>query len=490
MYMYMYMYACIACMSQTSPYIFHNAHCTNVHVQHVHVGESNVRRRQRRTSERSGSGRSHQSVVSAGNSSSQLIRESDLKRAETTTSTSTSGSASVDEPHTVAAQEDTLTLPPKPSVSLASLGDEKQLTCTSTEKDVREVETSSAGHVQSTADAELQSLGSSLTRGNSAATCTSGGGGRTAPRIKKKVAPKVVSSRPKRATPSVVVTDGSVTESSTATSQQPEVTSSSIMRKDVSKEGRDEDTTVEDDDILSSNASQVVTEGVSSLLSTNASTNQTSDEAISNTLNEIFRNSHSHEMEDSGLAGIYPSRLGLLGEVSPGDDLHGDTNILITAQDTGHTEIEVTTENADVSKKVSELRSAGQSKGATSSVTSEPLNSEESFVYQSCTDGTERTSQSPLKTGQTGQSTSTSSSQESQTSGSSRRSGSAGPRSRRSESRASSVASDVGGEAEKESPSPSPSQGSKGRKRQKVSGYCIYIQVYITDATTCTVHVH
>jgi hypothetical protein len=55
---------------------------------------------------------------------------------------------------------------------------------------------SSAGQMQSSAtDSQLSSPAMLLTRGNSVA---SPGTGKTVPRIKKKIAPKVVSTRPKR----------------------------------------------------------------------------------------------------------------------------------------------------------------------------------------------------------------------------------------------------------------------------------------------------
>jgi hypothetical protein len=56
---------------------------------------------------------------------------------------------------------------------------------------------SSAGQMQSTSatDSQLSSPAMLLTRGNSVA---SPGTGKTVPRIKKKIAPKVVSTRPKR----------------------------------------------------------------------------------------------------------------------------------------------------------------------------------------------------------------------------------------------------------------------------------------------------
>lgn len=64
------------------------------------------------------------------------------------------------------------------------------------EKSMEEAQSvhSSAGQMQSSADSQLSTLGMFLTRGNSVAT----GSGKIVPKIKKKVAPKVVSSRPKR----------------------------------------------------------------------------------------------------------------------------------------------------------------------------------------------------------------------------------------------------------------------------------------------------
>ena len=365
--------------------------------------------------------------------------------------------------------------------------------------------------MQSSADSALQSLSTPLTRGDSAAPVA---GGRTTPRIKKKVAPKVVSSRPRRATLSKAVTGVCVSEGNQTTPRPEEVVSDAV-RKDKERDSTVHSSAQGEGDHSSSHGQQINSEeGASnrspSLLSANVLTNQTSDEAISNTLNEVLHNTHSQELEDIGLAGIVPSRLGLLGGLTPSEDLHCDSlhgdSIITTAQRTGHTEVEVRTESADVSKTVDGSGSLKRNEKTTApSVNSDLLNSEESFVYQTCTDGPNKTSQSPQSTvktsqstspspqstgktsqstspspqstgkngqstspslrstGKTSQSTSPSSSQES--SQRSRRSGSASERSQRSQSRASSVGSEASGEGGKE-----PRQsGSKGKKRQRVS---------------------
>ena len=345
------------------------------------------------------------------------------------------------------------------------------------EKATEEIRTSSAGQVQSTADSELHTLGSSLTRGNSAAAATSGKG---TTRIKKKVAPKVVSSRPKpKRTPSTNVIDGNTAPKPSQTSSQQQEVASTVAGTEKTSERRDEaqqDAPQRGGFQSSLHRTQMDSEGdsCSRTTSSNASTNQTSDEAISNTLNEVLCNTHSHEPEDVGLAGIVPARLGLLGGLTPGDDLHSNDTILITSQHNDHTEVEVRTESADVRNRTeSNLgRNTEMSERTTcmaSSVQAESLNSEESFVVQTCTDAT-RTMQSPQptsKTSQTSQSSSPSSSQEPSSSSNSRRSGSAGPRSRRSQSRTSSIGSEAGEEGGKDSSSPGQS-GSKGRKRAKV----------------------
>ena len=278
------------------------------------------------------------------------------------------------------------------------------------DKPMERIQTSSAGQMQSTATTELCTLGSSLTRGNSAAVA---GTGKASPRVKKKVAPKVILSRPKRATSSssAVVADGITLESSANNLQEPEAAMPNNrtekpleslvenLQSTCTSQGGDSSSTQHEAQVhVDSEENRV-----SSLFSSgNTSSGQTTDEAISNTLNEVLCNTHSQEPEDIGLAGIVPSRLGL-----PGDDLHSDA-IIMTAQHDNHSEIEVRTESADVSKtKIS----TGNSLDVASSVNSEILDSEQSFVYQTCTasDDMERTSQSPQSTNETGQTSQSSS---------------------------------------------------------------------------------
>ena len=188
------------------------------------------------------------------------------------------------------------------------------------------------------------------------------------------------------------------------------------------------------------------------------STNQTTDEATSSTLNEVLSSAQSQEQTDSGLD------LGALrGLTTNGDDIHvpgDDDTIVVTSEEGGQNEVEIRTNEK-------------------STATTE---SDESFIVQGCTDAMERTtctSESPQsvtdKTGQTSVSSSPSSSQEQQQSSSKltsrRRGGSAGPRSRRSESRASSVGSEAGGDGgggEGEGEKDTTRTPTKGKRRQKV----------------------
>ena len=482
---------------------------------------TSTKRRRRRTNERSDLGQGHRPTAkelrTSEKSSSLANSESDPKRTDSSVSEVLGTDDGVQATEALLQSQIQME-----SESVELVQHRKPIS--SENKVLEEIQTSSAGQVQSTADSERCTLGSSLTRGNSAATA---GKGKAAPRIKKKVAPKVVSSRPKRVTTSspTVVAEGCAQTSSPDSSLQKMTHRTEKPSDTGDQTARNLSGTLRGDCSppyeaqIHEDSEEVALSGASSLITSNTLTNPTSDEVISNTLNEVLRNTHSQEPEDIGLAGIVPSRLGL-----PGDDLHGDA-ILIAAQQDNHAEIELRSENADVSSRTDER--------TTHNVVSMVNSEEDSFVYQTCTAGDEqeRTSKSPQSTNKTGQtsqscspqskekvsqtssptstdknrqtsqstslqstdkpdqtsqssspqltnkasqtsvSSSPSSSQEPQSTRS-RRSGSVDQRSRRSQSRASSVGSEAGG---KESSSPEQT-GSKSKKRQRVSHCNLYTQ--------------
>ena len=351
----------------------------------------------------------------------------------------------------------------KPSQLDVERSDIKEVT--SSEIPPREV--SSAGQVQSSAAVSgLRTLSTSLTRSNN----TSVAGGKGVPRLKKKLAPKVVSSRPRRAAPSTVDGEKRLHESDQDSLLQREGAGTDNLQAKETRDDFSEHRTREDTSL--SHGSETSREdgassGKTSLPSGSESTNQTSDEAISNTLNEVLHNAHAQEPVDVGLAGIVPNRLGLFGGPAPSDGLHDNNDaILITSQQNGDAEVEVRTESADVGENEEAVARTRDEGTAASSVNSASL-VEDSFVYQTCSGAVERESQSPCPTRdtrQTSQSGSPSSSQET----SSPTAVSAGRRSQRSLSRASSLDSEAAGdEGEKGSACPTKS-GSKGKKGQKV----------------------
>ena len=177
---------------------------------HVHtVGEtSHPRRRRRKTSEGSsaggGGGEGRQQLATCTKdltttmttSSQSATKDADSSRTEGTQK----ASSTVEEVHSVADDSTQGSTSVPPSVTQIESGPSegasgKEQTATS-EKSMEEVQSvrSSAGQLQSSADSQLSTLGMFLTRGNSVAT----GSGKTVPKIKKKVAPKVVPSRPRR----------------------------------------------------------------------------------------------------------------------------------------------------------------------------------------------------------------------------------------------------------------------------------------------------
>ena len=182
-----------------------------------YVGEtSRPRRRRRKTSEGSNSGKGtgqQQSattdLMSTNATSSQSTKDADSSRTERTQDPP----SSIEELHTpidVRTQEDsmctTTSVPSSESQveSAPSKGPSTREQISTSDKSTTEREgvddviRSSAGQMQSTSagDSQLSSPPAVLlTRGNSVATP---GTGKTVPRIKKRVAPKVVSSRPKR----------------------------------------------------------------------------------------------------------------------------------------------------------------------------------------------------------------------------------------------------------------------------------------------------
>ena len=186
--------------------------CTHrsILVSFLLVGEtSHPRRRRRKTSEgsstergaqRGGEGGQHQSAVKESTTtkttSSQSTKESVSTRTESTQKASSTAEAlhAATDNHTQACTSSAAQVEAGSSEGPVTRGQ----TSTS-EKATEEVQTvhSSAGQVESSADSELHmsTLAMLLTRGNAVAAAS----GRTVPKIKKKVAPKVVSSRPKRA---------------------------------------------------------------------------------------------------------------------------------------------------------------------------------------------------------------------------------------------------------------------------------------------------
>ena len=174
---------------------------------HVHVGEpSHPRRRRRKTSEGSSSGRggreeqqqsaTKESTTTMTTSSQSATKDGDLSRTENTQKTP----STVEEVHTASDNSTQGSTSVPLSVTQIESGPSegasmRKQTSTS-EKSMEDVQSvhSSAGQMQSSADSQLSTLGMFLTRGNSVAA----GSGKTMPKIKKKVAPKVVSSRPKR----------------------------------------------------------------------------------------------------------------------------------------------------------------------------------------------------------------------------------------------------------------------------------------------------
>ena len=136
--------------------------------------------------------------TTARTTSSQSTEESDLTRTEFTHKTSSTVEDLNTAPTDSNTQASTSSAPQIEAGSSEGATTRGQ-TATS-EKAIGVVQSvhSSAGQVESSADSELHTSTPAmlLTRGNVVAAAS----GRTVPKIKKKVAPKVVSSRPKRTT--------------------------------------------------------------------------------------------------------------------------------------------------------------------------------------------------------------------------------------------------------------------------------------------------
>lgn len=182
-------------------------------VYNEHLGEtSHPRRRRRKTSEGSSSGRGagqQQSATTDLMTTSATLSLSTKDAESSRTECTQEPPSTVEGLHTAIddrTQEGsmcTTVLPTAPQVESGpskSASTREQISTNEKSMEgegIHSVMHSSAGQMQSTSagDSQPSPLGMLLTRGNSVATP---GTGKTVPRIKKKVAPKVVSSRPKR----------------------------------------------------------------------------------------------------------------------------------------------------------------------------------------------------------------------------------------------------------------------------------------------------
>ena len=153
-------------------------------------------------------------------------------------------------------------------------------------------------------------------------------------RMRKKVAPKVVSSRPKR-TPSA----GTLHDSQLKTVGQEQTTNETAV------------VSSQESGVTSERTPPSVTRGSNSISpsSTTLRTTRTSrltkeqstDEAISSTLNEVLHNTHSHQLADTGLSGIVHPQLNLftsensIPELQTDSAIHVSSDVSILSSTTG-----------------------------------------------------------------------------------------------------------------------------------------------------------